>query len=168
MKTPIWKVPEMRKTLALLISVGLAVGMLAAPGVAGGKKKKERDTIALTAVPFPNYSSHTNTAEPGCVAGEEGVHKTTTPLHVPGPGKLTADLTFSGDWDLYVFDKKGVALASSENDQIQDGAPMEEAVKVSFKKMADISVVACNWAGAPQGELTYKLVYTVSTKHHNH
>jgi hypothetical protein len=159
----------MRKTLALFISAGLVVGMLAAPGAAGGKKKKKKNekTISLTALPFPNLSSVTGTAEPGCVAGEEGIHKITTPLHVPGPGKLAADLTFTGDWDLYVFDKKGLAIASSANDQIQ-GAPTGEAVKLNFKKMADVSVVACNWAGVPQADLHYKLIYTESTKHHHH
>ena len=161
------KVLEMRKTLALLISAGLAVGMLAGPSAAGAKKKKIEDTVSLTAAPFPNLSSATGTPTPGCTAGEEGVHKITTPLHVPGAGKLAADLAFTGDWDLYVFDKKGLVIASSALDQTQ-GAPMEEALKMSFKKMADITIVSCNWAGAPTAELHYKLVYTPSDGHHHH
>ena len=155
----------MRKSLALLLTAGLAAGVLASPGAAATKKKIE-DTITITAVPFPNYSSHTATPEPGCVAGEEGVHKVTTPLHVPGAGKLTADMTFTGDWDLYILNKKGLVLTSSAVDQTT-GAAMEEAISLRFKKMADISIVACNWAGAPQAELHYKLVYTASDTHHH-
>jgi hypothetical protein len=165
LKTPMWKVPEMRKSLALLISAGLAVGMLAGPSAAA-KKKKIEDTVSLTAAPFPNLSSATGTPTPGCTAGEEGVHKITTPLHVPGAGKLTADLAFTGDWDLYVFDKKGLVIGSSAQDQTA-GAPMEEALSLKFKKMSDIAIVACNWAGAPQAELHYKLLYTASKSHHH-
>ena len=157
----------MRKMLALMISAGLAVGMLAGPSVAGAKKKKIEDTVSLTAAPFPNYSSETGTPTPGCTAGEEGIHKITTPLHVPGAGKLTADLTFTGDWDLYVFDKKGMIIGSSAIDQTT-GAAMEEALSVKFKKMADITIVSCNWAGAPQAELHYKLLYTPTDGHQHH
>lgn len=151
----------MRKTLVVLLSGLIGVGLLSAPGSAASKKKLE-DTVSLTAAPFPNYSSVTGTSSPGCTAGEEGVHKVTTPLHVPGKGKLTADLTgFTGDWDLYVFDKSDRVLASSANDQTA-GAPMEERLSISFTKMTDIAIVGCNWAGAPQAELHYKLVYTPS------
>ena len=156
----------MRKTLALLVMAGLATGLFASPGLAGGGQKKIEDTISLTALPFPNYSSHTGTADPGCTAGEEGVHKVTTPLHVPGKGKLSADLKgFTGDWDLYLLSKKGLILATSANDQTA-GAPMEEAISAKFGKMADVAIVACNWAGAPQAELHYKILYT-PTKHHH-
>ena len=166
-KTPMRKVLEMRKMLALLMSAGLAVGMVAGPSAAGAKKKKIEDNVSLTAAPFPNLSSATGTPTPGCTAGEEGVHKITTPLHVPGAGKLTADLAFTGDWDLYVFDKKNLVIGSSALDQTQ-GAPMEEALSLKFKKMADITIVACNWAGAPTAELHYKLIYTESSTHHHH
>jgi hypothetical protein len=162
----------MRKTLVLLVSVGLAIGLLAAPGQAGGKKKKIEESVSLTAAPFPNYSSHTSTPTPGCTAGEEGIHKVTTPLHVPGKGKLTADLSgFEGDWDLYIFDAKNQVIGSSAAEQVPPGAPPEETVQVAFKKMADIAIVGCNWAGAPQAELHYKLVYKAAKgdhHHHNH
>ena len=159
------KVTLMRKTLALLVSAGLAVGVLAAPGYAGGKKKIE-DRVSVTAAPFPNYSSHTETPTPGCTAGQEGVHKVTTSLHVPGKGKLTADLSgFTLDWDLYVFNKKNQVLAESINDQTA-GAPEKEALSVTFRKMTDIKIIACNWAGGPTAELHYKLLYT-ATKHHH-
>ena len=165
----VWRMTQMRKTLALMISAGLMIGALAAPGYAGGKKKKIEDSVSVTAVPFPNYSSITATPTPGCTAGEEGVHKVTTSLHVPGKGKLSADLAgFTGDWDLYVMDANDRVLAESANDQTA-GAPMEEELSAKFKKMADIAIVACNWAGAPTAELHYKLVYKPSKgKHHNH
>jgi hypothetical protein len=92
-------------------------------------------------------------------------------LHVPGKGKLTADLSaFQGDWDLYVINAAGLVLGRSENIQAPpDLAAAEEKVTVAFKKMADIAIVACNWAGAPQAELHYKLVYTQAKgAHHNH
>jgi hypothetical protein len=165
-----WKVTEMRKALVVLVSAGLATALVAAPAHAGAKKKKIEDTVSVTAAPFPNYSSHTGTSAPGCTAGEEGVHKQSTALHVPGKGKLTADLTgFQGDWDLYVFDEGGGVLGLSAAEQLPAGAPPEEAVTVAFKKMADITIVACNWAGAPQAELHYKLVYKASKgDHHAH
>ena len=157
----------MRKTLALIVSAGLATAALSAPALAG-KQKKIEDTITVTAVPLPNYSSHTATEQPGCMAGEEGVHKVTTPLHVPGAGKMTADLTgFVGDWDLYVLNKKGQILGESINDQTA-GAPMEEKISLKFKKMADVAIVACNWAGTPQAELHYKVLYTATNGHHSH
>lgn len=160
----------MRKALALLVMAGLATGLFAAPGLAGGKKKKKiEDTVSVTAAPLPNYSSITATSSPGCTAGQEGVHKVTTPLHIPGKGKLSADLKgFTGDWDLYVLDKKGRVLVESANDQTA-GAPMEEKVALKIKKMTDVAIVACNWAGTPQAELHYKAVYVAKGGgHHNH
>lgn len=158
----------MRKTLALIVSVGLATAALSAPALAG-KKKKIEDTITVHAAPLPNYSSISGTESPGCTAGVEGVHKVTTPLHVPGAGKMTADLKgFTGDWDLYVLNKKGQILGESINDQTA-GAPMEEKISLKFKKMTDVAIVACNWAGTPQAELHYKLLYTAKKgAHHNH
>jgi hypothetical protein len=164
----------MRKTLAMVITAGLVLGALAGPGVAGPKKKKAKpkkieDTVSLTAAPFPNYSSHTGTTSPGCTAGEEGVHKVTTALHVPGKGKLTADLSgFQGDWDLYVFNAAGQVLGRSENEQVPAGAPAEESVSVTLKKMTDLEIVGCNWAGTPEAELHYKALFIQAKGKHSH
>jgi hypothetical protein len=165
----------MRKTLALLLAAALVMAVFVGPGSARPKRKKTKpkkmeDTVSLTALPFPNLSGTTQTPTPGCTAGEEGVHKVTTTIHVPGKGKLTADLSgFQGDWDLYVFNAAGLLLAGSANEQVPAGAPPEESVSVTFKKMADLDIVACNWAGAPEAELRYKALYVpVKGKHHHH
>jgi hypothetical protein len=165
----------MRKTLALLLMAALVMAVFVGPGSARSKRKKAKPkkiekTVSLTALPLPNYSSHTGTTSPGCTAGEEGVHKVTTALHVPGKGKLTADLSgFDGDWDLYVFDDaKNVIVGRSENVQVPDGAAQEENVTVVLKKMADLSIVACNWAGGPQAELHYKALFIPAKGGHSH
>src|SRR5687768_12465786 len=104
----------MRKALASLIALGLVASFTATPALAGKAKKKKvtktiSETIDVTAVPFPNYSSYTATAQPGCSAGQEGVHKMTKAFETPGAGTLTLSMSgFTGDWDLYVFDDAGV------------------------------------------------------------
>lgn len=158
----------MRKTLALIVSAGLATAALSAPALAG-KQKKIEETITVTEAPLPNYSSITGSTSPGCTAefvvpAGQTPHKAVTPLRVPGEGKLSVDLTgFTGDWDLYVFDAENRVLAESAADQTA-GAPMEERLSLKFKKKTDVSLVACNWAGTPQAELHYKLLYSTASR----
>ncbi|HYO61820.1 MAG TPA: PPC domain-containing protein, partial [Actinomycetota bacterium] len=127
----------MRKALASLVALGLVASFSASPALAGKAKKKKTisETIEVTAVPFPNLSSHTGTASPGCTAGQEGVHKHTHPFEAPGSGVLTLSMSgFTGDWDLYVFNAEGVAIARSDNAQVPDMAPPEEKVEMPLAK----------------------------------
>ena len=155
----------MRKALATLIALGLVASFAASPALAGKKKKVTKtisETIDVTAVPFPNLSSHTGTATPGCTAGQEGVHKLTKPFEAPGNGTLTLAMSgFTGDWDLYVFDGS-LAIARSDNEQVgQAMAPPEEKIEMPLQKGKTYDLVVCNWAGAPQASATLDFVYTL-------
>ncbi len=155
----------MRRAIATLVAAGLVAGFAAAPAMAGKKKKATKtisETISATAVPFPNLSSHTGTAMPGCTAGEEGVHKLTTPLETPGPGTLTFTMSgFTGDWDLYLFDDAGVPIARSDQAQVPDMAPPEEKIVAPLERGKTYELVVCNWAGAPQATAEYAFVYSI-------
>lgn len=154
----------MRKAIATLVALGLVASFSASPALAGKKKKKGTktisETISATAIPFPNLSSETGTASPGCAAGEEGVHKVTTPLETPGPGTLTLETSgFTGDWDLYLFNDEGLAIARSDNAQVPDMAPPEEKLIAPLEGGETYDLVVCNWAGAPQATAEYTYVY---------
>ena len=152
----------MRKALASLVALGLLVGASASPALAGKKKTKTiSDSVAVTALPFPNYSSHTATPTPGCTAGQEGVHKLSIPIETPGAGKFTAAMAgFTGDWDLYLFDDAGVIVGRSENAQADPAmAPAEESIEVALAAKKTYQLVVCNWAGAPQATVDYTYVY---------
>lgn len=157
----------MRKALASLIALGLVASFSASPALAGKAKKKKvtktiSETIDVTAVPFPNLSSHTSTPTPGCTAGQEGVHKHTHPFQAPGSGTLTLSMSgFTGDWDLYVFNADGVAIARSDNAQVPDMAPPEEKVEMALAKAESYDLVICNWAGAPQATAELQYVYSL-------
>jgi hypothetical protein len=157
----------MRKALATLIALGLVASFSASPALAGKKAKKKvtktiSETIEVTAVPFPNYSSYSGTATPGCTAGQEGVHKATRAFETPGNGTLTLSMSgFTGDWDLYVFDGS-VAIARSDNEQVGPAmAPAEEKIVMPLQKGKTYDLVVCNWAGAPQATASLEYVYTV-------
>ena len=155
----------MRKALATLVALGLVASFSASPALAGKKKKATKtisQTISATAIPFPNLSSHTGTAMPGCTAGEEGVHKVTTPLDTPGAGSLTFQMSgFTGDWDLYLFDDAGVPIARSDLAQVPDGAAPEEKLVAPLAAGRTYELVVCNWAGAPQATADFTFVYQV-------
>lgn len=158
----------MRKALASLIAIGLVASFAATPALAGKKSKKKAtktisETIEATAVPFPNYSSYTGTETPGCTAGQEGVHKLTTPFETPGPGTLTLTMSgFTGDWDLYLFDDAGVPIARSDIEQVGPTmAPPEEKIVMPLAKGRTYDLVVCNWAGAPEATAEMTYVYTL-------
>jgi hypothetical protein len=155
----------MRKAVVSIIALGLVASLTASPALAGKKKKATKtisDTIAAIAFPFPNLSSSTGTPQPGCTAGQEGVHKVSTPLETPGAGTLTFEMSgFTGDWDLYLFDDAGVAIARSDAAQVPDMAPPEEKIVAPLAKGKTYQLVVCNWAGAPQATADYSFTYTV-------
>ena len=157
----------MRKALASLVALGLVASFAATPARAGKAQKKKvtktiSETIDVTAVPFPNLSSHTKTPMPGCTAGQEGVHKHTHPFEAPGAGTLTLSMSgFTGDWDLYVFDDAGVAIARSDQAQVPDMAPPEEKIEMALEKGRAYDLVICNWAGAPQASADLQYVYSL-------
>ncbi|MGH2730908.1 MAG: hypothetical protein ACRDJI_09920, partial [Actinomycetota bacterium] len=71
----------------------------------------------------------------------------------PGKGTLTASMEgFVGDWDLAVV-MDGIYIYSV-NDQTA-GAAAEEEVVVPLKPKQTVAISACNFAGAPEAEVTY-------------
>jgi hypothetical protein len=147
----------MRKFVAVLAAAGMAAALSAAPAVAGGGKHVH-GTVSGTLLPFPNLSSHTGTTIPGCAAGQEGVHWTGQELKAPGKGTLKFSTSgFTGDHDLYVFNKDMVAIARSDNEQVGPTmAPPEEEISLPMKKGDTVLLVACNWMGQPNVEATYE------------
>ena len=146
----------MRKFLAVVAALGI-VASLAAPALAA-KKVHVHETFGAPLAPFPNYSSITATARPGCSAGQEGVHWVGQEFTSPGKGTLNFHAEgFTGDWDLYVFTEgSDIPIARSENDQTQGGAAAEEKVLLPLKPKQTVTLVACNWLGDPNVTATFE------------
>jgi hypothetical protein len=146
----------MRKLIALAAALGLVASLGAAPAFAA-KATKVHETFGATLAPFPNLSSHTGTAKPGCTAGEEGVHWVAQEFTSPGKGSLRFYAEgFTGDWDLYVF-AGDVAIARSDQEQAGAAmAPPEEEVVLPLTKGQTVTLVACNWLGDPNVEAHYE------------
>lgn len=145
----------MRRTIVAALCAAIATAAVALPASAGAPKPV-REEFTVQALPFPNYSSHTSTEQPGCAAGEEGVHRVTMPFEVPANGTLTVELAgFTGDWDLYVFDDAGTKLAASINDQATGGAAAEETIELAVTAKQALGIVVCNWLGAPEASGYY-------------
>jgi hypothetical protein len=143
----------MRTTIGLVLVAALAAALVAAPAYAG-KKKHVHESFTAQALPLPNLSSTTGTAERSCFAGQEGVHKVTVDLGAPGKGSLKAYMEgFTGDWDLAVI-VDGLYYYSLE-DQTQ-GAPPEEEMTAPIAKGQSVQVSACNFAGEPEAEVHYE------------
>ncbi len=146
----------MRKVVISILAAGLVVGALGGPAAAGKKKTISKEFSAGPHAPLPNATEDIGHS---CIAGQEGVHKTTISFKTPGKGTLTVGIhDFDGDWDLYVLDSKGAMLGVSEASQLQGAAPEENVtVRLAAKKTYDI--VACNFAGGPTASGHYKYVY---------
>ena len=145
----------MRRAIAIAI-IGAALAAFAGPAEAG-KAKHVTGTVSGTLLPFPNYSSHTATAKPGCTAGQEGVHWVGQEFVSPGKGTLRFySEGFVGDHDLYVF-QGDLKIAESIQAQADPAmAPAEEEINLPLKKGQTVTLVACNWLGGPQVEANFE------------
>jgi hypothetical protein len=142
----------MRKTIVAITVAGLMAGLVALPAHARGKKKVN-ESFTAQAAPFPNLSSATGTPVRSCFAGVEDVHWVSVEFTAPGKGTLTASMEgFVGDWDLAIV-LDGIYFYSVEDQTA--GAPAEEEVVVPLKPKQTVAVAACNFAGAPEAEVTY-------------
>ena len=146
----------MRRTIALALIGAAFTALVAGPATAGGGKHVH-GTFGATLAPFPNYSSYTATARPGCTAGQEGVHWVGQEFTAPGKGTLRFWTEgFVGDHDLYVY-VGDAAIARSDQEQAGPAmAPAEEEVLLPLKKGQTVTLVACNWLGQPQVEAHYE------------
>lgn len=148
----------MRKIIALALAAVAVGALFAGPAVAGKPKGKHiTGSFGATLAPFPNYSSSTGTATPGCSAGQEGVNWVGQEFTSPGKGTLRFYAEgFTGDWDLYIF-QDDVVVGRGENAQVgQELAPPEEEILLPMKKGQTVTLVACNWLGDPNVTASYE------------
>ncbi len=147
----------MNRTAALLAGA-LAVTAVTAPAAVAGPKKKSK--------PKPITKTYTATApnpDPTNLAGGYSVCAQNVPgsfhteaFKVPAAGTLQVALTnYQGDWDLLLMDGAKEEIAFSGN--FEPGSP--EVVSVKFKKAQPVSIVACNWAGGPTGQVKYTFTF---------
>ena len=133
--------------IALFLVVA-CLGVVAAAGPATAGKSKKGSFEAQN-MPFPHPD--------GCAAGEEGVHKTSSPLKAPFAGALTVTMEgFEGDWDLFVTDADGGILGEATSSQLTGDAPVEEII-LGVKAKQEIVMVACNWLGGPGATVNWEL-----------
>lgn len=144
----------MRRLVALTAVLAL-VASLSSTALAA-KPKKVHDSFGATLAPFPKlaaWGDPLGLTQPGCLAGQEGVHWVAQEFTAPGKGTLRVYMEgFTGDHDLYVL-VDDMVYARSENGQVPvattDIAPAEEEVTLTLKKGQTITMAACNWLGQP-------------------
>ena len=143
--------------LARRIAVLAALAAAACALPADAAPKEERETYDVTApVPFP-----VNTSVPtydGCWQGQETLTRNTRPLTFSTAGSFTAELTYDGDWDLYLFDAKGAKAAAAETPEETNAGVLPGKEKISFKKIkpgAKYTLVVCNWLGRADATVSY-------------
>lgn len=144
-----------------LVAIAVAAGAVAVSAVpASAAPKTIKQSYAVEApVPFPVMEDQPPTFY-GCIDGEEGLSKVTKEITLPAPGLLKVDVTYTGDWDLYVMDKSGAILAASETVETGNVNPSSE--KLSWKKGKKgqkVDIVVCNWAGLKDATVTYSYTY---------
>ena len=145
---------------ARLLAAALTAGTIAAlavPADAAPKTIKQTYAVSLP-VPFPVMEGMADFN--GCWNGEEGVSKHTRVITLPAPGLFKAQVSYSGDWDLYLFDAKGTMLTAAETTETGNVDPAVE--KISWKKAKKgqkVSLVACNWSGLKDASVTYTFTY---------
>lgn len=149
----------MNRTAVLLAGTVALVGIAAPQSIAAPKKKPITKTYTATAV-APDPTNFLGLATGGgysvCAQNVPGSFHD-EPFKVPAAGTLKVELTgYTGDWDLLLMDGAKEELAYSGLTELQ-GAP--EVVSVKFKKATQTHIIACNWAGAPTGKVTYTFTY---------
>ena len=140
----------MRKSLVLLTVLVLALTAIAAPALAGKKKK---GSFSAQGIPYPE-------ATEGCNGSMEGVNKVSEPLKAPFNGVLTVTMVdFVGDWDLFVNTADGNELGSATASQLTGDPPTEEVV-LALRKGTQVLMAPCNWAGGPSATVNWEFVAT--------
>jgi hypothetical protein len=137
----------MRTRLVLAVLPIALLGVTVATSSAAPKETKGEFTAAATPDP-------TATASDAC-QGVIPSGRFEVPFKAPAAGKFKVELTgFQGDWDLTVEDAKGNVIGSSAGFV----EATTETVQIKLKKAAELTIVACNFAGGPAASGSY--VYT--------
>ena len=137
-----------------LVTVTLLAGSADAAPKPKPKPVKQTYSV-LNPVPFPMME--TVPGMYGCNDGQDGVSKNTKRVTLPYDGTFAAQLTFTGDWDLYVFDIKGRMIGAAESDTAGSTGAGTEKLTIKKAKKGAIDIVACNWAGLKDGTVTWTL-----------
>lgn len=151
------------KTRALFLA---AVSVVSMAGSALAKPAPQEGSFSAQLAPFPKlaaWGDPLGLTQPGCLAGQQGVHWQAEEFVATSKGTLEATTSgFTGDFDLYLLDDAGMALIRSENNQILDQAPAEEAVSMALKPKQTVQMAVCNWLGAP--DVTVDWTFTPAKK----
>jgi hypothetical protein len=146
------------RTAALLAGAVAVVGVAAPHAVAAPKKKPITKTYAVTA-PMPDPSNYAGaaTGEGYSVCAQnvpQSFHKEV--FKVPAAGSLKIELTgYQGDWDLLLMDAANEELAAGGATDLA----VPEVIQYKFKKATSVTIVPCNWAGGPTGQVKYTFTY---------
>ena len=145
------------RLLAAVVAAG-AVAATALPAGAAPKTIKTSYAVSLP-VPFPVMEDQPPTMY-GCIDGEEGLSKSSREFTLPDVGTLKAEVAYTGDWDLYLLDSKGAIVAAAETIETGNTSPATEKITwKKGKKGQKVTLVACNWLGLKDGNVTYSYTY---------
>ena len=145
------------RLVATVVAAG-AVAVSAAPVSAAPKTMKQTYSVEAP-VPFPVMEDQPPTMY-GCIDGEEGLSKVSKEITLPAPGLFKAEVSYTGDWDMYVLDANGAILAAAETVETGNTSPATE--KLSWKKAKKgqkVTLVVCNWLGLKDATVTYTHTY---------
>jgi hypothetical protein len=147
----------MNARLLTAVAAAAAVATIAAPAHAA-KTIKQTYAVSLPA-PFPVMEGMGDFN--GCWNGQEGASKNTKTITLPSTGLFKAQVDYTGDWDLYLFDAaKGTMLTASETTETGNTGPATE--RITFKKAKKgqkVNLVACNWSGLKDATVSYTFTY---------
>lgn len=144
------------RLLATAVAAG-ALAVTAVPADAAPKTMKETYTVSLP-VPFPMMEDVPGMH--GCWNGREGASRNSKVITLPDAGLFKADVSYSGDWDLYLFDASGNILTAAETSETGSTGPGTERIAwKKGKKGQKVTLVACNWLGLKDATVTYSYTY---------
>ena len=150
----------MNVRLLTTIVAAAAVAGLAAPATAAPKKPKQVKETYTVSLPVPFPMSEAVPTGHGCWQGVEAATKNSRVITLPANGVLQASVTYTGDWDFYLFDAAGTMIGASETDETGNTGSGTE--KITFKKGVKgkkLTLVACNWLGMKDATVTYTFTY---------
>jgi hypothetical protein len=138
----------------------LVLGLLgASPMSAASPKKKIKKSYDVQALPFPLHFGERNGFY-GCLGGEDGIHKISTPFKAPWSGELRATVDeFRGDWDIYVVNDRGAVLHAANHGISQLALDEPDTLTFDLTARQRVNIVVCNYLGGPTARVSYEFTY---------
>ena len=144
----------MNRTAALLAATVAVAGITAPAALAAPKKPKPITKSYSTVTPAPDPTNYADGYSVCAMVVPQSFH--IEPFKVPAAGTLHVEVSgYTGDHDLLLLDGEGEEIAFGGSSGVSD----TEVVDVKFKKPGKAQIVNCNWAGAPNANVTYKFTY---------